>query len=62
MSALKQEIIDLLNRLPEEATIDDVMEKLYFKAQVDQGLKDLDEGRHHTLEQVENRLSEWLEK
>ena len=52
----------MVTRLPDGATIDDVMEKLYFKAQVDQGLRDLDEGMHHTLEQVEYLLSEWLEK
>jgi len=38
------------------------MEELYFKIQVDSGLKELDEGKSISQEEVEKRMSKWLIK
>lgn len=50
----------MIETLPEESTVDDIMEELYFKQQVDAGLKELDEGKRIPQEEVEKRLSRWL--
>ena len=62
MSPLKEQVIKIIRDLPEEATIDDVMEELYFKTQVDAGLKELDEGKGIPHEEVQKQMSKWLSK
>ena len=44
-SNLKEEIIDLIKKLPEDATIDDIMYHLYVKKKILAGIKDLDQGK-----------------
>lgn len=62
MTALKQQVIQLIESLPEDVTIDDIMAELYFKIQVDAGLKELDEGKGIPHAEVEKRMSKWLTK
>jgi hypothetical protein len=57
---VKEQVIRLVETLPEEVTVDDIMRELYFKIQVDKGLKELDEGNGIPHEEVERRLSRWL--
>ncbi len=59
---VKDQVIDLVRSLPEEVTIDDIMRELYFKIQVDKGLKELDEDRGIPHQEVERRMSRWLPK
>ena len=42
-----------------ESLPDDIMDEIYFKSQVDAGLKELDEGKVISHEEVERRLSKW---
>lgn len=62
MAKLKEQVIRIIKGLPENATIDDVMAELYFKLQVDAGLKELDEGKGIPHADVERRMSRWLAK
>ncbi|MCK5059316.1 MAG: hypothetical protein KAT34_21890 [Candidatus Aminicenantes bacterium] len=59
---VKEEVINLVKSLPKEVTVDDIMKELYFKIQVDKGLKELDEGKGIPHEEVEKKLSRWLSK
>jgi len=61
-AGVKEQVIDLVKNLPDEVTVDDIMRELYFKIQVDKGLKELDEGKGIPHEEVERRLSRWLSK
>ena len=45
MSHDKQAAIELIQRLPDDATTTDIIEGLFFKQQVDKGLRDVVEGR-----------------
>ena len=58
MSGIKQEVIQLVQALPETATLEDIMSELYFKLQVDAGLKELDEGKGISHEVVEPRMEQ----
>jgi hypothetical protein len=58
----KDQVIEMIRALPEESTVDDIMEELYFRIQVDRGLKELDEGKGIPHQDVRNRLNRWLEK
>jgi len=62
MAGLKEQVIQMIQSLPEDATIDDIMAELYFKLQVDAGLRELDEGKGIPHEEVQKRMSRWLTK
>ena len=62
MTGVKQQVIQMIQSLPEDVSIDDIMAELYFKIQVDVGLKELDEGKGIPHEEVEKRMSKWLKK
>ena len=55
MSVLKDSVVDLVKGMP-----DDIMAELYFKTQVDAGLKELDQGLGIPHEEVEKRMKKWL--
>ncbi len=63
-SNLKEEIIDLIRKLPEDATIDDIMYHLYVKKKILAGLKDIDQGKivphEKVMENAKARLERWL--
>ena len=44
MRATKEKVIQLIQQLPDDVTVDDIFSELYFKLQVDSGLRELDEG------------------
>jgi len=62
MTGVKQQVIQMIETLPEEITVDDIMAELYFKKQVDAGLKELDEGKWVAHEEVEKRMARWLKR
>jgi predicted transcriptional regulator len=62
MQTTKQEVSDLLNRLPDDCTLEDVQYHLYVLQKIERGLKDVEEGRIYTQEEVEKKMSKWLEK
>jgi predicted transcriptional regulator len=44
-SSAKQMIVDAVQRLPDDATIEDAMERLYFLQKIERGLADVAAGR-----------------
>ncbi len=62
MSPVKQQVIEMIQALPDESTVDDIMAELYFRMKVDAGLKELDEGKAVSHEEAKDRLSQWLSK
>jgi predicted transcriptional regulator len=62
MSKVKSQIIKMIKDLPEEASIDDIIAELYFRLQVDKGLKELDEGNYISHKEVVERMSKWINK
>lgn len=62
MQTAKQEVSNLLNRLPDDCTLEDVQYHLYVLQKIEGGLKDAEEGRVYTQEEVEKMMSKWLEK
>lgn len=59
MKQEKKAALELIRRLPEDVTTADIMEELYFKAQVDKGLRDVAEGRVMTHEELKKRMAKW---
>ncbi|MBI5666098.1 MAG: hypothetical protein HZC49_13575 [Nitrospirae bacterium] len=61
MQATKQEVADLLKRLLDDCTIEDVQYHLHVFQEIKLSLKDLDEGRFYTHEEVEKKMLKWLD-
>lgn len=62
MQSAKKEVSELLSRLPDDCTIEDIQYHLYVIQKVERGLKDAEEGRIYTQQEVETRMSKWLEE
>ena len=52
----KQQILDALRDLPEDATVDDAIERLVFLAKVREGLAQLDAGQSLDHDAVKRRV------
>jgi predicted transcriptional regulator len=62
MSPVKEQVMNMVGALPDDVTIDDILAEIYFKGQVDAGLKELDAGQSVPHEDVEKRMSKWLSR
>lgn len=59
MAFAKKEVISFIEKLPDDYSIDEIMAELYFRQQVEEGLRDTEEGRVYSHEQVKNMVTEW---
>lgn len=55
----KQALIDALQRLPENASLDEIAEKSRLMAAVPRGREDVAAGRTKTQEEAQNLLEFW---
>jgi len=62
MKSVKDEIQEILKDLPEDATLEDVQYRIYVRQKIARGLKDLDEGRTISHEELKKRASTWLSR
>ncbi len=61
MQTAKQEVSQLLIHLPDDCSLEDIQYHLYVLQKIERGLKDADEGRVYTQDEVEKRMAKWLE-
>lgn len=59
MGKEKAEALELIRKLPDDVTTDAIMEELYFKRQVDKGLRDVAEERVLTHKELKERIARW---
>ena len=59
MGQAKQEALELVRRLRDDVTTSTIMEELFFKQQVEQGLEDVAAGRVMTHEEFKERMARW---
>ena len=52
----KQRAIEAIERLPENASLEEVMERLYFLSRVERGLQQADSGHVVSHEEAKRRL------
>jgi len=58
----KQIVEDLLQRIPDDASLQDIAREIEFVAAIRQGLAELDRGERIPLEDVERELPSWIIK
>ena len=56
----KEIVQDLLRRIPDDASLQDIARELEFIAAVRQGLSELNEGDSIPIEEVEKELPSWV--
>ena len=57
----KDEIQRALADLPDDATLEDAIERLYLLYKVQRGLQQLDAGQAITQEEARTRMARWLQ-
>ena len=56
----KDEIRELLDKLPDDASLNDIQYHIYVREKIEQGLSDVEAGRLLSQEEAEKRMSKWL--
>ena len=56
----KQKVMDIVEDLPDDASIEDAMERLLFLAKVERGLQQADAGQTIPHIKVREKMAKWL--
>ncbi len=59
MSTAKEQITELVQKQPDDSSYDEIVRELAFHLMVQSGLKDSDEGRTITNEEMARRINSW---
>ena len=59
MGSPKQTVLDLVRHLPDDASLEDIQYHLYVLQRVDKGLKEVDDGKVVSDDEMENRFAKW---
>ena len=60
-SSYKETAIEAIKRIPDNASLEDIMYELCFRARIDRGLEQLAAGQTVSHEDVRRSLGEWLQ-
>ncbi len=60
MSSPKQAVLEMIQGLPDDASLEDIQYHLYVLQKVERGLQDAEAGRVVSQEEMEKRFSRWL--
>ena len=62
MQTAKKEVEKILEGVPDTATFEDIQYHIYVREKIEKGLRDVRKGRILSQEEVEKRMSRWLER
>jgi predicted transcriptional regulator len=57
----RERVIETINKLPNEFDLETVIERLIFIDKVEKGLKQAEEGKTISHDEVKKRISKWSE-
>ena len=57
---MKEKVLDAVQALPDDASIEDAMERLFFLSKIEKGLQQADAGQTISHSQVKERMAKWL--
>ena len=61
MSTAKEHITEIIKRQPDDSSYDEIVRELAFDLMVQRGLKDSDERRTISNEEMQRRIKSWQE-
>jgi len=56
---IKEAVIEMIRQLPDEASLDDIMEELYVRRKIEEGIRQLDAGQELDHQEILDRVSKW---
>jgi predicted transcriptional regulator len=59
-TSAKDGVRRLLDTLPDDTSLEDIQYHLFVRQKLEKGLKDIEEGRTLSQEEVEERMARWL--
>ena len=62
MKTAKDEVRELLQQLPEDASLEDIQYHIYVRQKIQRGLDAASDGKILSQEEVERRMDRWLAK
>ena len=62
MKTAKEEVRNLLEKLPDDASLDDIQYHIYVFQKIQKGLDAAERGEVISQEEAERRMAPWLEK
>ncbi len=62
MLTAKEEVRELLDQLPDDSSIDDIQHHIFVRQKIRNGLAASDQGRVLSHDEVEKRMSRWLDR
>ncbi len=57
---VKEQVLRTVQELPQDATIEDAMERLYLLYKVERGISQADAGQKVSQEEAKQRMKRWL--
>ena len=61
MQTAKQTLKEILEKLPDDASYDEIIYEINLNKKIDNALKDIKEGRTYSEEEALVRLKKWLQ-
>jgi len=61
MATEKENVMQMINDLPDDITLEDIMYHLYAREKIIRGLKDADEGKKISNEKAKEVIEKWFE-
>ena len=58
--SVKDQILKAIQDLPDDATVESAMERLYLLYKIDQGIEQAGRGQVVSQEEVKRRMEQWL--
>ncbi len=56
----KSTVIESISKLPDEFSIDEIIERLIILEKIDKGRQEVKDGKINTEDQAKSKLSKWL--
>ena len=56
---IKEKMIKAVQALPDDASVEDAMERLLFLAKIEKGLQQADAGKTVSHDQVKEKMAKW---
>ena len=60
MPTIKESVISLLKDMPENSTLEDIMETIYVKQKILKGQRQLESSQFYTHEEAKEIMKQWL--
>lgn len=58
--SVKDEVIKLIQNLPDTVTVEDILYRLYARAKIEEGLNELDAGKGISHSEAMEKIKSWL--